>query len=153
MLTVALARGTVVDAAQSEPGEFPADLPGVVAVRAASGEGSALTPNEHGRDVVEVAARDLLSTSPGGRYDYFSGSSMAAARVAGLAALLRQDRAGAAPAELLGELDQRLAALGARSTGPDTRVVTHAPDAAPNALTSPPDGRPALIPARHREGT
>jgi hypothetical protein len=87
-----------------------------------------------------VPARDLLSTSPGARYDFYSGSSMGAARVAGLTALLRQEDAHASAADVLRNLDRRLAALG--DTKPDTRVVTH--NAAPGIAPAPPArGQPA----------
>jgi hypothetical protein len=147
LLEVALARGALVVAAQNAPDDFPADLPGVIAVRAAN---SASAPRREG-NVVEVAAHDLLSTSPGGRYDYFSGSSMGAARVAGISALLREQRIGASVPELLDALTTRLAALGA--VEPDTRVVTHAPETPPSALPLPLDVRPKLIPARHNQGS
>ena len=153
LLEVALGRGAVIVAAQNAPGEFPADLPGVIAVRAASTDSATDPSHAHAGTALEVAARDVLSTSPGGRYDYFSGSSMAAARVAGLSALLREERSGASAPQLIDELDQRLAALGARGAGADTRVVTHAPDAPPATRPMRSDERPKLLPARHSEGT
>src|SRR5262249_18640360 len=92
LVGVALSRGAVVVAAQSETDRFPGDIPGVIAVRVATND--APMPRDADEHVIEVNAQQLLSTSPGGRYDYFSGSSMAAARVSGLSALLRQEHAG-----------------------------------------------------------
>ena len=154
LLEVALGRGAVVVAAQNAPGEFPADFPGVIAVRAAS-EAEPVSDAPHKRDgtVLEAAAHDVLSTSPGGRYDYFSGSSMAAARVAGLSALLRQERSRVSAPQMIDELDRRLAALGARGAGSDTRVVTHTPGAQPSAPPMSSADRPKLIPARQSEGS
>jgi subtilisin family serine protease len=62
--------------------EFPADIPGVIAVDAVE---------SGGRDAatVRVPGHDILSLTPSGHYDFFSGSSLAAAEVSGLAALLR----------------------------------------------------------------
>jgi subtilisin family serine protease len=130
LVRIALTRGTVVVAAQSAPHEFPADVPGVIAVRAVDPHGTvaATTGNAHG--VLDVAARALLSTSPGGGYDYFSGSSMAAARVAGLTALLREEHGARPLAELRRDLDQRLAVLGAHGSEAAVHLATHAPGAA-----------------------
>jgi hypothetical protein len=100
--------------------------------------------------VVDVAARDLLSTSPGGRYDYFSGSSMGAARVTGLSALLRQEGGHLSSAEMLDDLDQRLAALDARAA--ESRLVTHAYGTAGNAL-APQLDRQRTAPVLRTEGT
>jgi subtilisin family serine protease len=43
---------------------------------------------------------DILTTTPGGRYDFLSGSSLAAAEVTGVAALLLQKRNDMTPAEI-----------------------------------------------------
>ncbi len=150
LIEVALARGIVLVAAQDAPDDFPADVPGVIAVRAAPRDDSqAMTDADH--TVVDVAAKNLLSTSPGGHYDYFSGSSMGAARVAGLSALLRQEHTSASIEQMLRDLDIRLAALNPSGSEPDTRVVTHAPMPPADALTPPVD-RPRTT-ALHIEGT
>jgi hypothetical protein len=64
-------------------GGFPTGSPGVIAA-GVSGE---IDPAA-GRDVVAAPGRDVLTLQPGGRYDYASGSSIAAAHVSGVAALL-----------------------------------------------------------------
>ena len=99
LVELALARGIVVVAAEDAPGEFPADLPGVIAVHAVTRSDRPSPTADDG--AIQVAARELLSTSPGGHYDYFSGSSMGAARVAGLSALLRQERGNLTPRQML----------------------------------------------------
>ena len=129
LVGVALGRGAVVVAAQGSVDRFPGDVPGVIAVRVASSSETPF-PESDDRTVIEVNAQQLLSTSPGGRYDYFSGSSMAAARVSGLSALLRQEHAGASTQQLIDDLDQRLVALGARGSVLDAPLVTHGSGAA-----------------------
>ena len=141
LVGVALGRGTVVVGAQGATDRFPADVPGVIAVRVAAGpnaDQANATPSEPDdrKNVIDVDPQQLLSTSPGGRYDYFSGSSMAAARVSGLSALLRQEHAGASMPQsmqqLIDDLDQRLVALGARGPSPESPLVT-------NVHTDPPE--------------
>ena len=60
---------------------FPADVPGVIVVNSS---GSALDPP----GVLNAPGNDILTTQPDGGYDFTSGSSMAAAQVSGIAALL-----------------------------------------------------------------
>lgn len=60
---------------------FPAGTPGVIVVR------SALSPGGM-PGAVDAPGTDILTTQPDGRYDFASGSSLAAAHVSGIAALL-----------------------------------------------------------------
>jgi subtilisin family serine protease len=60
---------------------FPADVPGVIVVNSS---GSAMDPP----GVLNAPGNDILTTQPNGGYDFTSGSSMAAAQVSGIAALL-----------------------------------------------------------------
>jgi subtilisin family serine protease len=62
-------------------GGFPDDVPGVIVVRSSSN--STDPPG-----VLSAPGRDILTTQPDGGYDFTSGSSMAAASVSGIAALL-----------------------------------------------------------------
>ncbi|MGN2248267.1 S8 family serine peptidase [Frateuria sp. GZRR35] len=62
-------------------GGFPDGTPGVLVVRT-----TADTPAPAG--VLSAPGHDILSTEPGGGYDFSSGSSMAAAHVSGIVALL-----------------------------------------------------------------
>ena len=64
----------VVAAAGAEA--FPASVPGVIA--AGPGDGAVPAPD-----------RDVISAAPGGRYDFFSGASVATAHVSGVVALMR----------------------------------------------------------------
>lgn len=84
LLDALLKQGRIVVAALPPDGQtrgFPDNTPGVIVVRA--GGGSNAPP-----DVVSAPGKDILTTQPGGGYDFSSGSSMAAAHVSGILALL-----------------------------------------------------------------
>jgi hypothetical protein len=90
LVRAALARGIVVVAARGETtnAPFPSGVAGVVAVRASSSRGnSARLSNE-----LAAPGQEILTTVPGGHYDFLSGSSLAAAQVSGVAALLLEHR-------------------------------------------------------------
>jgi subtilisin family serine protease len=103
LLGAALNRGiTVVAADPGDPAHaFPASLPGVLGILGlddARGERRARThssPEEMGAPAV-----DILTTVPHGSYDFFSGSSFAAAQVSGVAALLLQREPKLTPPQL-----------------------------------------------------
>lgn len=83
----AVARGIVVVGA-APPGDagngFPVGVPGVIAVRSTLSAGPAL----------QAPGDEVLTLTPGGRYDFGSGSSLAAAHVSAAAALLLQQQPG-----------------------------------------------------------
>lgn len=82
----ALKRGAIVVGAVPPDGRldgFPLRVPGVLAV--ASSEG--LKPGD--ARVLAAPGRDVLTLTPGGGYDFASGSSLAAAHVSGAVALLK----------------------------------------------------------------
>src|SRR3546814_9841644 len=60
---------------------FPAATPGVIVVRSAQASAGQT-------GVMDAPGEDILTTQPDGRYDFESGSSLAAAHVSGIAALL-----------------------------------------------------------------
>ncbi|WP_109125071.1 S8 family serine peptidase [Dyella sp. C11] len=60
---------------------FPDSAPGVLVVRVSNGMPAP-------PDVLSAPGNDILTTQPGGGYDFTSGSSMAAAHVSGIVALL-----------------------------------------------------------------
>lgn len=97
MLERAEALGLVaIAAADPDPQlAFPASLPSVLGVAALGNE-------QPPADAALLAApgADLLTTGPAGSYDFFSGSSFAAAEAAGVAALLLEVRPDLTPAAL-----------------------------------------------------
>jgi subtilisin family serine protease len=104
LIGVALSKGIVVVAANGGPSrDFPASVQGVIGIigsddlkggpaapAAASSQGPALA----------APAVDVLTTVPKGSYDFFSGSSLAAAEVSGIAALLLQKDPKLTPARV-----------------------------------------------------
>lgn len=106
LLDVAADHGVVVVAAADDPPGFPATHPRVIAVHAA---GPGLEPAVGSLTAPGV---DILTTVPGGGYDFLTGSSMASAHVAGVVALLLERRPNLTPpaAERLLRSSARLAA-------------------------------------------
>jgi subtilisin family serine protease len=86
LLAGAEAQGIAVVAAAPPPGDdrdrFPASVPTVVAV--ATSEGAAQWP----ATAIRAPGVDVLTTFPGDRYDYGSGSSLSSAHVSGVVALM-----------------------------------------------------------------
>lgn len=84
LLAALLGQGRIVVAAMPPNGRvegFPAAAPGVIVVRSAH-------PSEAPAGVMTAPGNDILTTEPHGRYDFASGSSLAAAHVSGIVALL-----------------------------------------------------------------
>jgi subtilisin family serine protease len=84
LLDYAHRRGVVVVGAVPPDGRadgFPVGVPGVIAVDAAERAAS-------GGAALRAPGREVLTLTPGGHYDFVSGSSLAAAHVSGAAALL-----------------------------------------------------------------
>lgn len=65
-----------------------------------------------GRAALAAPGIDILSTAPGGAYDYFTGSSISAAHVSGIVALLREARPGVAGPVLAETLRRASSATG-----------------------------------------
>jgi hypothetical protein len=104
LLEGALHRGIVVIAATAPNASlsFPASLPGVIAVAGSDDLRGGSVPSGHRlpRATLAAPAIDILSTVPHGHYDFFSGSSLAAAQVSGIAALLLEREPRLTPAEM-----------------------------------------------------
>jgi subtilisin family serine protease len=84
LLAQLLSQGRIVIAALPPSGAldgFPDSAPGVIVVRVSN-------PSTAAPGVVSAPGNDILTTQPGGGYDFTSGSSMAAAHVSGIAALM-----------------------------------------------------------------
>lgn len=105
LITAAGEKGMTVVAATLEddaraPG-FPASLRGVIAAVACDVQGKirrrAVAP---GVAFLAAPGVEILTTTPGGAYDFLSGSSLAAAHVSGLAALLLEHNPRLSPAQV-----------------------------------------------------
>ncbi len=87
LLSQLVGQGRIIVAAVPSGGQrsgFPAGVPGVLAVDSA---GAVRTPSTDG--VLLAPGSDILTLQPQGRYDFATGSSMAAAHVSGMIALLQ----------------------------------------------------------------
>jgi len=111
LIAGAEAAGIIVVAAAPPPGDerdrFPASISTVIAV--ASAEVSGQWP----ANAIQAPGVDVLTTFPGARYDYGSGSSLASAHVSGIVALMRamDHRLGAAQARALLSAHRPLSAV------------------------------------------
>lgn len=111
---------------------YPAsyDLPNIIAVAAVGRNGQLAPYSNYGKTTVDIAAPGgdqsfrytdgILSTIPGGRYDYYQGTSMASPHVAGVVGLLvAQD-----PNRTADELIQRILLTAKLIPGLDNYVAT-----------------------------
>ena len=83
-----------------EPPSFPASVRGVIAVRAAERVGGGAAAPSARSPVLIAPGIDLLTTTPGGGFDFVSGSSFAAAWTSGVVALLLEREPDLAPRSL-----------------------------------------------------
>jgi subtilisin family serine protease len=105
LIARAIAGGATVVAAVDENGDsgpgFPASLDGVIAVGTADPEGSGEGGSRSDYHAELVAPGiDILTTVPGPGYDFLSGSSLAAAHVSGVTALILELQPGMSPEEI-----------------------------------------------------
>ena len=104
----ALAKGIVVVAADGGPSrDFPATYQGVIGILGSDDLKGGLTAPAV-RSHLAAPAVDILTTVPHGSYDFFSGTSLAAAQVSGIAALLLEKDPKLSPARL-GEIIHKTA--------------------------------------------
>ncbi len=93
----------VIAAENSDAGlNFPANMQNVVAVTSLEKNTSALHSLGHNSPAAQLAApgKERLTTVPANHYDFYSGSSMAAAYVSGVAALLKEAEPNASATEI-----------------------------------------------------
>lgn len=106
LLKAALAKGIAVVAAHAADGDgrrgFPASLDGVLGIAALGSPATAAPSGSAGPAAADLAAPavDVLTTVPHAAYDFFSGSSVAAAQVSGVAALLLEKNPHITPAQI-----------------------------------------------------
>jgi len=101
LVTQALRQGRVVIGAMppdGRPAGFPSGVPGVIAVDASGVRGHAAG--------LQAPGLDILTLEPGGRYDYSSGSSLAAAHASAVAALLLEAAPGMDAASVRAALER-----------------------------------------------
>lgn len=128
LLQQLLDQGRVVVASLPADGRvngFPADTPGVIVV----GDSARAVPP----GALAAPGSDILTTRPGGGYDFASGSSMAAAHVSGVAALLLS----AAPALDPARVRALLLGAGGATGEIDAAAAVEASIAAPAAPARP----------------
>lgn len=98
LLNVALDRGIIIVTASagSDAGNnpFPASVPGVIAVRSSHDGDSPHSNPESALKHIAAPGHNILTTAPNGSYAFYSGSSLAAAHVSGIVALLVQREPG-----------------------------------------------------------
>jgi subtilisin family serine protease len=118
LLAVAMSRGVVIVAAtdpKAKDGGFPASVPGVLAVAADDAHDSPPA-------ILLAPGQDIPTTLPGQRWGLVSGSSFAAAQVAGLVALLLD----LAPNQTPQQIRVTLAASETAVSSPDHRAIVDA---------------------------
>ena len=134
LLLEAARRGITLVAADNGD-SFPASMPEVIGVDRTTRRSA----------IVAAPAEDILSTAPEAKYDFFTGSSVASAHIAGIAALLREVRPGSAGGDIANALQQA-------SPGKKGRKRRGAPNAclAIQAICTSPDAQnaPACVAAR-----
>ena len=104
LIGAALAKGIAVVAADGGDAahSFPASLPGVIGIAGLDGLKGGVRAVAGRRSTATLAAPavDILTTVPHASYDFFSGSSFAAAQVSGIAALLIEKNPRITPAQI-----------------------------------------------------
>lgn len=122
-LAAGTGRGAIYVAAGGNSGPnspplFPAADPNVIAVTATDAQDQVFPAANRGSHLcVAAPGVDILVAAPNGAYGLSSGTSMAAAQVSGIVALMLQGKAGLSLAEVRGALTRSARDLG--TPGPD----------------------------------
>jgi subtilisin family serine protease len=93
LIDTAIERATIVVAAvpdeASDPDSFPSSHPHVIAAESSESIAKIASPYR-----LRAPGEEIVSTVPADGYAFFSGNSMSAAYIAGIAALIRQRKPG-----------------------------------------------------------
>jgi subtilisin family serine protease len=122
MLTAAHGKGIVLIAAAGNAGPkspplFPAADPHVIAVTATDADDKLFPASNRGRHITLAAPGvDIFVPMPGGRYDFISGTSFAAAHVSGVVALILERKPDLTPDDV-----RRILVATAKDLGPKGR--------------------------------
>lgn len=121
LLTQALSKGMIVVAAtlQQQPDlGFPASMEHVIAVVSSDNQGQTSLPAPGaGSPVLAAPGVEILTTTPPQAYDFLSGSSLAAAHVSGIAALLLESDPGLTPVRVRAVLQTTARPIGTPKNG------------------------------------
>lgn len=121
----------VVAAAQVQGASFPADMAEVIGVLASDSAGRVAAPVWHkAGGLVSAPGVEVITTMPGGSYDFQSGSSLASAHISGLVALLLEAAPGGTPQAM------RAALLGSRQPVTGVARGESASPGTPDALAA-----------------
>jgi subtilisin family serine protease len=119
-------RGMITVAAAAEEGDvpgFPAALPPVIAVLASDDHGQVRLPAWTAQaSALAAPGVDVLTTVPGDGWDFLSGSSLAAAHVTGVVALLREQSPRLSAGEALDVLKSTAHTMTGDVLGPPRKV-------------------------------
>ncbi len=119
-------RGMIMVAAAAEEGDapgFPASLPPVIAVLSSDDHGQVRLPAWTAQaGALAAPGVDVLTTVPGDGWDFLSGSSLAAAHVTGVVALLREQSPRLSAGEALDVLKSTAHAMPRDVLGPARQV-------------------------------
>jgi subtilisin family serine protease len=120
LIRAAFSKGIVIVAAAGDKGlstypPYPAALDEVIAVAAVDKKENPYAEGMHG-DFIDLCAPgvDIMTTAPGEKYNYYTGTSMAASYVTGAVALLLQQHPGLKPRQVQSLLEQSAGDLGER---------------------------------------
>lgn len=151
-------RGAVYVAAAGNAGPdspplYPGAEPNVIAATATDADDRLLEVANRGAHLAVAAPGvEVLVAAPGGRYGLLSGTSMAAAEVSGLVALLLEARPDLAPADVRAALSNTARDLGAAgfdaefgAGAVDARAALDAAIAAPAGAAAAPSGATAAV--------
>ncbi|MDR7035604.1 subtilisin family serine protease [Methylobacterium sp. BE186] len=142
-LAAGVRAGTVYVAAAGNGGPgapplYPAADPSVIAVTATDAEDRLFPAASRGAHVcVAAPGVDVLVAAPSGTYGFSSGTSMAAAQVSGLVALMLQARPALAPGEIRAALVRAARDLGAPGPDPEFGAGFADAEGVLNALIAP----------------